>query len=205
MTLVKFCGIRTMADADAVNEIHPDFAGFVFAPGRKRTIDADTAVSLRNAIDPDIRTVGVFLDQPIREIVQIAGSGAIDMIQLHGSESEDYVKDIRNLTGLEVIRAFTVRTGNDAVSHPSTCADRLMFDSGAGSGERFDWSSLSGIRRPFFLAGGLDADNVYEAIIEVRPFAVDVSSGIETEGNKDKTKMRAFMEAVRRADGRLER
>ena len=200
--MVKFCGIRTMADADAVNDIHPDFAGFVFAPGRKRTIDADTAVSLRNAIDPDIRTVGIFLDQPIREIVQIAGSGAIDMIQLHGSESEDYVKDIRTLTGLEVIRAFTVRTGD--VLHSFTCADRLMFDSGAGSGERFDWSSLSGIRRPFFLAGGLDADNVYEAIIEVRPFAVDVSSGIETEGNKDKTKMRAFMEAVRRADGRLE-
>ena len=202
--MVKFCGIRTMADADAVNEIHPDFAGFVFAPGRKRTIDADTAVSLRNAIDPDIRTVGVFKDQPMEDVIQISESGSIDVIQLHGSESEGYVREIRSLTGLEVIRAFTVSAKEDAVACSYTCADRLMFDSGAGSGETFDWSSLSGIGRPFFLAGGLDADNVYEAIIEVRPFAVDVSSGIETEGNKDKTKMRAFMEAVRRADGRLE-
>ena len=201
MTLVKFCGIRTAADADAVNGTHPDFAGFVFAPGRKRTIDADTAVTLRKSIDPDIKTVGVFKNQPKEEVIRIADTGCIDIIQLHGSESEEYVKDIRSITGLEVIRAFAIRTKEDVASFASTCADHLMFDSGAGSGETFDWSILSEISRPFFLAGGLDPDNVRDAIIHVRPFAVDVSSGIETEGNKDITKMRAFMESVRIADG----
>lgn len=202
MTIVKFCGIRTEADVMAVNETRPDLVGMVFAPGRRRTIDVRTAVTLRGMIDPDIGTVGVFRDQPLEDVLSVSGSGAIDMIQLHGGESEDYVREIRERSGLRVIRAFTVRTREDVIGAAGTAADILMFDSGAGTGETFDWSILSDVPRPFILAGGLDPLNVCDAVTRLRPLGVDVSSGIETEGNKDRTKMRGFMVSVRAADRR---
>ncbi|MCQ2079703.1 MAG: phosphoribosylanthranilate isomerase [archaeon] len=200
MTMMKFCGIRRKEDVEYVKEVKPHFVGFVFAPGRSRTISIETAVELADMIPEEIATVGVFLDQTIEEIIAVAQTGAIDYVQLHGSESERYVYMVQYYTGLPVIRAFVVRNQEDIEKAVNTNADYLMLDAGTGSGETFDWSILGDLGRPYFLAGGLSPDNVGEAINRLHPFAVDVSSGIETDGCKDLEKMKAFKKAVDAAE-----
>jgi phosphoribosylanthranilate isomerase len=203
MTMVKFCGIRTPADTAIVNRLRPEFIGMVFVPGRKRTIGIDTAVDINNNLDPDIIPVGVFSDPTMEDILRVTDTNAIRIVQLHGNESEEFIEEVGERTGLPVIKAFTVRTREDVEEACRTKADYVMFDSGAGTGRTFDWSVLEDSPRPFFLAGGLNPDNVYEAIIRLHPLAVDVSSGIETEDNKDEFKMQRFIESVYEADGSM--
>ena len=124
--------------------------------------------------------------------------GFVDMAQLHGHEDEAYLKKLRALTQKPLIRAFCVTSAEDIHGANASTADFVLLDSGAGSGRTFAWELLRGIRRPYFLAGGLTPENVAEAIEECRPFAVDVSSGIETAGRKDPAKMNAFCAAVRK-------
>ena len=205
MTLVKFCGISGPSGAEYINLTCPDLMGMVFAPGSKRRIELSEAAKISHDLNEGITAVGVFRDQPMEDILKIAEAPhVIDMIQLHGSESEEYIDDIRTATGLLVIRAFTVSTKEEATLAAESSADYIMFDTGPGTGRTFDWSVLEDIERPFFLAGGLTPDNVGEAIERVHPYAVDTSSGIETNGHKDPDKMRRFMEAVRAADRRIE-
>lgn len=205
MTLVKFCGISGTFGAEYVNLTRPNLMGMVFAPGSKRRIELSEAAKISHDLDGGIAAVGVFRDQSMEEIIKIADvPNIIDMIQLHGSESEEFVDDIRNATGLPVIRAFTVSTKEEASRAAESCADYIMFDTGPGTGRTFDWSVLEDVGRPFFLAGGLTPENVGNAIERVHPYAVDTSSGIETNGHKDPDKMRRFMEAVRSADRRIE-
>lgn len=203
MTYVKFCGLRTPADTAMVNRLRPDFIGMVLAPGRRRTIGLDTAMNISDNLDPEIVPVGVFVDQPIEEIERFASSGVIKAVQLHGSESEEYVEEVKSRTGLKVIRAFTVSSIEEVKAASESEADIIMFDAGAGTGRTFDWSLLSACRRRFFLAGGLTPENVYQAILDLEPIGVDVSSGIETEGNKDELKMQRFMDSVCEADMRM--
>ena len=203
MTMVKFCGIRTPADTAIVNRLRPDFIGMVFVPGRKRTIGIDTAVDISSNLDPDIIPVGVFSDPTIEDVLRVTDTDAIQVIQLHGSESEEFIEEVGERTALPIIKAFTARTKEEVKAPCRTRAEYVMFDSGAGTGKTFDWSVLEDPPRPFFLAGGLNPDNVYEAVTRLHPLAVDVSSGIETEDNKDEFKMQRFMESVFEADGSM--
>lgn len=200
MTRIKFCGMTRREDIDAANRLRPEYIGFVFASKSSRYITPEEARRLRQRLDGSIRTVGVFVQEPVEKVAGLINSGVIDIAQLHGGESEEYVKRLRQLTGGIIIKAFRIRTPEDVREAEESSADHILLDSGAGTGKLFDWDLLQGIRRPYFLAGGLDPENARAAVSLLQPFAVDVSSGIETDGVKDEGKMAAFAEAVRAAD-----
>ncbi len=201
MTRVKICGLQTPADIDTVNRLHPDFVGFVFAPQSRRYITPQTAADLRARLADGIATVGVFVDAPPEFPAKLAANGVIDRIQLHGHEDAAYIDALRRQTACPLIQAFRVASPADVTAALATAADFPLLDSGAGgTGVAFDWMLLANARRPFFLAGGLDAENVSEAVRRYHPYAVDVSSGVETDRHKDAAKIERFLAAVRRAD-----
>jgi len=142
--------------------------------------------------------VGVFVDESAEIVARLLNDGTIDIAQLHGGEDEEYISRLRKLTGKPIIKAFRIESEEDIARAEKSSADHILLDSGMGTGKVFDWSLIQSIKRPYFLAGGLDCDNVGEAIKKLRPYAVDVSSGIETNGLKDKEKMAAFVAKVRK-------
>ena len=194
MTKIKFCGLRTLEDIDAANKILPEYVGFVFAPKSKRYVAPAQANKLRNALDKKIAAVGVFVNEKFSTVAELLNTGIIDAAQLHGNETDNYIKNLRGLTGKPIIKAFQA---DNIAAAESSLADFVLLDSGAGSGKVFDWTQIN-LRREYFLAGGLMVDNVGAAIELLHPFAVDVSSGIETDGRKDFNKMATFAEVVRR-------
>ena len=200
MTKIKLCGLSRPCDVEAANALKPDYIGFVFAPQSKRYVTPRQAAALKGLLSPEIAAVGVFADEAPEVVAGLLNSGVIDAAQLHGDENGDYIRHLRQLTARPVIQAFRIRTARDAELVEASGADYVLLDSGAGTGSVFDWQWVRRIRRPFFLAGGLNAENVEDAVKLLRPFAVDVSSGIETDGRKDRGKMAAFVAAVRRAD-----
>ena len=200
MTRIKMCGLRRAEDIAAANEIRPEYIGFVFFPGSRRYIPPETAAVLRERVDPGIQTVGVFVDEEPETIARMLREGIIDLAQLHGHENEAYVMRMRELTDRPIIQAFRIRNEADAKTASASSAEHILLDAGAGDGRVFDWRLLSGITRPYFLAGGLNPENVSGAVRDLHPWAVDVSSGIETDGWKDIGKMRAFADAVRRTE-----
>ncbi len=200
MTQVKMCGLRRMEDIEAANRLMPDYIGFVFAPGSRRVVSPEEAAALRQVLRPGIRAVGVFVDEDAGAAARLLADGVIDIAQLHGHEDEAYIARLKELAGKPVIRAFRVKSAGDLRAAEASAADMILLDAGAGDGKTFDWSLLSSVSRPYFLAGGLTPENAAEAVRRFRPFAVDVSSGIETDGFKDYNKMRAFMRAVREGD-----
>ena len=197
MTKVKFCGLTRERDIEAVNRLLPDFVGFVFWEKSKRKIDVDTAKRLKSALDPKIKAVGVFVNEDIKQISKIANENIIDIVQLHGNEDSDYIKSLRNLTQKPIIQAIQVRNYEDIKKAEDSAADFILLDAGQGVGVNFDWNLAKAIRRPYFLAGGLNVSNIGEAVEKLEPFAVDVSSGIEVDGVKDEGKMGEFMGVVR--------
>lgn len=197
MVKVKFCGLTRPCDIDAVNELMPDYVGFVFWKNSRRYITPENAMSLRKSLHDDIITVGVFVDESPRVIADMAG-GIIDFIQLHGHEDSEYISHLRTITHAKIIQAFRIKTADDVMRAEKSMADFVLLDAGMGTGKLFDWSLIRGINRPYFLAGGLDAYNVKEAVKILSPYAVDVSSGIETDGHKDRGKMSAFISTLRR-------
>ena len=202
-TKIKLCGMSRPEDIAAVNELMPDYIGFVlFFPKSSRNITPEKAAELRALLHPSIQAVGVFVDAPVEAVARLLQQGVIDMAQLHGHEDNAYIETLRAMTGKPILKAFKLRTPQDAADAESSAADYVLLDNGTGTGQKFDWSLITGIRRPFFLAGGLDPDNVAQAIAEIAPYAVDVSSGIETNKIKDAAKMRAFMHNVRAANER---
>lgn len=204
MTKIKFCGIQRACDIETVNALSPDYIGFVFVPNRKRYIAPKAAQRLREKLSQGITPVGVFLDEKPSEIAAILEQGIVDIAQLHGSEDEDYIRTLRTLTGRPIIKAFRIASDADIQAAQHCSADFILLDSGTGTGKTFDWSLIRNIGRPFFLAGGLNPDNVRQAIADYKPYAVDVSSGIETDGAKDKEKMNAFLRAVHSAQDKEE-
>ena len=197
-TRIKMCGLTSLEDIAAANALLPEYIGFVFAAASRRYIGYEEAAALKEMLDPGVRAVGVFVDEAPETVAELLLKGTIDLAQLHGQEDEAYLKKLRALTQKPLIRAFRVTSAEDIHGANASTADFVLLDSGAGSGRRFAWELLRGIRRPYFLAGGLTPENVAEAIEECRPFAVDVSSGIETAGRKDPAKMNAFCAAVRK-------
>ena len=198
MTKIKLCGLSRSEDIDAANALLPDFIGFVFAAKSRRYVSPEKAADLRSRLDPAVRAVGVFVNELPERVAALLADGTIDIAQLHGAEDEAYIARLRALTGRPIIKAFRVDTPADLAAARASSADFILLDNGAGgTGEAFDRSLLAGFDRPYILAGGLDSETVGPAIRALRPFAVDVSSGIETGGLKDTVKMKAFVEAVR--------
>ena len=198
MTVIKLCGLRRPLDIVAANGLKPDYIGFVFARKSKRYVEPEKAMELKQLLLPDIKAVGVFVNEELPVVADLLNKGVIDVAQLHGSESEEYVAELKKATGKPVIRAFKVAAAEDVESAVKSAADYILLDAGAGDGVTFDWSIVKDVKRPFFLAGGLNPENVTDAVAAVHPYAVDVSSGIETDGFKDIDKMTAFVKAVRK-------
>jgi len=197
MTKVKICGLTRLEDIAAVNGVRPDYIGFVFAES-KRQITPKEAGRLRKALRPGIPAVGVFVDAPIAQIIELVQAGVIQIIQLHGGEDEAYLQALKAKTRVPLVKAVAVMQKGDAEKWQSAAVDYLLLDSAAGgTGRRFDWDLIRDLKKPYFLAGGLNASNVTEAIERLSPFAVDLSSGVETGGVKDPEKIRAFIRRVR--------
>lgn len=220
---VKMCGIYDVKTIPAIVEAKPDYMGLVFAPSRRR-VTVNQAKELVSALhkqysyspaiaqdgiasaennDFRIKTVGVFVNESIENLVSISGEVGLDVIQLHGDEDESFIKALKKQTDLEVWKAVQIRSAEDAQAWIDSSADMLLFDAyhrieRGGTGEVFDWSCLDEFERPFMLAGGIDSTNVARAIRTVRPYGIDISSGIETEGVKDKKKIRTFTKMVKR-------
>ena len=199
-TKIKLCGLSRACDIDVVNELLPEFIGFVFWNKSKRQVSDEQAKMLKEMLDSRIRAVGVFVDETPQRVAQLAESGTIDVIQLHGNEDDSYISELRGLTDKPVIKAFKISGITDIQNAEKSSADYIMADAGKGTGRRFDWGLLEALHRPYFLAGGLALDNVAEAINTLHPYAVDVSSGIETDGLKDENKMREFVRIVRNGE-----
>ncbi len=188
MVKIKLCGLSLACDIRAANELKPEYIGFVFTPKSSRYVSYEQAAELKEMLAPGIRAVGVFTDEAPERIAELLDNGVIDIAQLHGREDEDYIEMLRSFTNRPFIKAYRIT------------ADSILLDSGAGTGRVFDWRLIRDIGRPYFLAGGLSPDNVEDAITYLHPYAVDVSSGIETNGRKDKIKMAAFVAAVRKEE-----
>ena len=197
MTRIKLCGLKRPCDIEYANELMPDFIGFVFAPKSKRYVSFDEAKALKENLNSGITSVGVFVNEPTENIVKLTRSNIIDMIQLHGSEDNEYIKNLRSKVSCPIIQAFQIKDKQDIADANKSEADYILLDSGTGSGEVFNHSLIQDIKRDFFLAGGLDSENVMDAISKYKPYAVDASSSLETDGVKDKDKMTAFVKAVR--------
>lgn len=200
MTKIKLCGLSRPCDIEIANELKPDYIGFVFASKSKRYVTFEKAMELKHRLSPEIQAVGVFVNEHPQNIAKLLQNGTINIAQLHGDEDEDDITKLRLLTDKPIIKAFRIETENDIKTAKQSTADYILLDSGAGTGAVFDWGLVKRIRRPYFLAGGLNVGNVAEAVRTLLPFAVDVSSGIETNGAKDKSKMAAFVAAARKED-----
>lgn len=198
---VKICGLSRPEDIDAANAHRPEYVGFVFFPRSKRYVTPSAALSLREHLSTDITPVGVFVDAPLDAMLATVAMGAIDAVQLHGSEDSSTVCALREHGVRTIIQAFKVRSRDDLRAAASSEADFVLLDAGMGEGAAFDWDLLKddAPTRKIFLAGGLTPSNVNEAARMVRPFAVDVSSGVETNGLKDANKIELFIKEARRA------
>lgn len=197
-TKIKFCGLSRNCDIETANALSPDYVGFVFVKNSRRCVSFAQAKELKALLAPGILTVGVFANEDPRTVTALLEAGVIDAAQLHGDEDTDYIRGLKSLTKAPLIKAFGLRSIHDLPAVERCPADLVLLDSpGGGTGRLFDWQLLENIQRPYFLAGGLSAENVGEAIARLRPFGVDVSSGIETGEYKDREKMTAFAAAVR--------
>ena len=220
---IKMCGISKVETIPAIVDAKPDYMGLVFAPS-KRQVTVDQAKTLveelhkqyANRYNRDaeqysnqtlihqefIKTVGIFVNEMLDNLVTIATEVNLDAVQLHGDEDEAFIQSLKERTNVEVWKAVQIRSAADAEAWIDSSADMLLFDAyhkdeRGGTGEVFDWSCLDEFERPFMLAGGIDSTNVARAIRTVRPYGIDISSGIETEGVKDDEKIKAFTNIVR--------
>lgn len=196
-TELKICGLKRLEDIIAVNRHGADYAGFVFFEKSKRYVDPYKANELVSLLRADIKPVGVFMDEPLDNVVRIARITGVELVQLHGHEPEEYVEYVKRTLDRPVIKAYKASEEGALEKALNSNADYVMIDSGTGSGKKFDWNILKDFKREYFLAGGLDPESVGEAIRMLEPFAVDVSSGVETDGIKDEKKIAEFIEAVR--------
>lgn len=201
MTKVKICGLSRFVDVDMVNETLPDYIGFVFAKSR-RQIDEETAAQLKSKLNRNIQAVGVFVNEDKARIIRLCKAGTIDIVQLHGDEDEGYSKELRVEISNPIIKAVRVRNRKDIERAESFPCDYLLFDTYkesqyGGSGETFDWTMITKVNKPYFLAGGLQSDNVIQAINQAHPYCLDVSSGVETDGWKDNKKIIEIVTKIR--------
>ena len=199
MTKIKICGLSRPCDIEYVNEAKPDFCGFIInVPKSKRNVSPDTVRQLVKNLSPDVKPVGVFVNAPMDEIAALTEDGTLAYVQLHGKEDEAYIAALREKIHVPIIQAFKVSCPEDVAHAQQSSADYILLDNGSGgTGKTFDWSHLRDITRPYILAGGLGPDNLGLAVSQLAPWCVDFSSGVETDGFKDKNKVLAAVQAVR--------
>ena len=211
---IKICGLKRKKDADYVNQCEPDYAGFVFA-GKKRRIDYDTAAFLKSRLSPGIRSVGVFVNEDQNKILNLVRDRIIDIIQLHGDEDEQYIIMLKqklsehNLNDIPIIKAVRVQSEDQVIEAEKLPVDYLLLDAFSkdeygGSGVTFKHEMIPKLCKPYMLAGGIDSVNVIEILNNISsknvtlPFCIDVSSSVETDGNKDLNKIKEMIDIVRR-------
>ena len=205
---IKLCGLKRIEDIEAVNEAKPDYIGFIFVKKSRRYVSPEMAERLKQHLNPDIEAVGVFVNEDIDKVIEQAKKQVIDVIQLHGEEGTAYVKELKKAVDVPIIKAISM-TKPDAGKQISMWeiseVDYLLLDSGnGGTGEQFDYKLLQEIgnlKKPYFFAGGLHPENLENAVQQLQknqPYALDLSSGIETNGIKDLDKMKKAVEAARR-------
>ena len=211
---IKFCGLFRECDIDYANALKPDFIGFIFVEHSKRFVDFATAQALKSRLDSAIKTVGVFVDSPIKRVCEALSEGIIDAVQLHSNENNAYISALRETSAkyltqnLPIIKAIKVHNAHSLLESLNLNADFILLDSpNAGSGKAFDWNALAqsfaksqnfthAFQTRFFLAGGVNVENIQSAIA-LKPFCIDISSGIESNGVKDFAKMQTIINAVR--------
>ncbi len=202
---IKICGLFRNQDIEYANIAKPDYIGFVFAENRRRKIIPEKALIFRNMLDRNIKAVGVFLNQDKSFISDIVKNNIIDIIQLHGDEDNRYISELRKLTGnTQIIKAVSVKSAEDIIRAGEYISDFVLLDNGkGGTGKSFDWNLIDkNIREKVFLAGGINTENIQEAV-KLNPYCIDVSSGAETNGFKDKDKIIRLVNAVRNNGGIL--
>ena len=198
MSKIKICGLYRKEDIEYANEVRPDYIGFIINfPKSHRNLSPEDAKALKENLDKRIKAVGVFVDQSIEYVSEAAEIIGLDVIQLHGHEDEEYIKTLIDKTDRMIWKAFKVRSEEDLKKAENSSADEILLDNGYGTGETFDWDLINDFKRPFILAGGLTPGNIKEAVGKYDPKIVDISSGVETDKVKDKSKMQAAVDAVR--------
>ncbi len=200
MTKIKICGLSRREHIAVANGLNLDYIGFVFAKSRRQITPAQ-ATQLKALLDPKIQAVGVFVNAHQEEILPLVSHGVIDVIQLHGQERERDIAQLKSACPqAKIIKAVSVQSASDILAWNNSAADFLLLDNGAGgTGQVFDWGilpQLGGFQKPYFIAGGLNADNV-SGVLGYLPYGVDVSGGVETGGLKDRDKMIKFADKVR--------
>lgn len=196
-TKIKVCGLKSMEDVGIMNEFLPDYCGFIIDfPSSHRSITKQVAENLSKELNPRIKTVGVFVNSPVEDVIELLNCGVIQIAQLHGNEDEDYIHEVQAKTNKPVIKAIIVRDEFDVLRGKSSPADFILLDGGKGSGDVFDWNLIMDIKRDFFLAGGLGEDNLKKAIQTLHPYGVDLSSSLETDGKKDREKIQRIMKIM---------
>ena len=200
MTKIKICGLYRPQDIEYVNAARPDWCGFIINfPKSHRNLAPDQVRALRAGLDSGITPVGVFVDSPVEDAAALLNDGAISVAQLHGHEDDTYIARLRELApGCTVWKAFKVRADADLAAANASAADMVLLDNGYGTGAAFDWSLTQGMTRPYILAGGLTPENIPGAIARLRPWGLDISSGVETDKKKDPTKIMAAVAAARK-------
>lgn len=200
MTKIKICGLFREEDIHAVNDLLPDYIGFIINyPKSHRSISFEKVKELKSMLKPEIKAVGVFVNQAQEDIISISDS--INLIQLHGNEDNNYIHELKRKTNLPIIKAFIIKSKEDIDKANVSLADFILLDGGMGEGKAFCYECLKGIKRPFFIAGGLTPENVYNVVLKTKSYAVDISSGVETNRIKDYKKIAKAINAIRRKEG----
>lgn len=199
MSRIKICGLRRPEDIAAVNEARPDYCGFIVEyPKSRRSIDRTTLRELVRGLREKIVPVGVFVNAQKELVAELLEEGTIQIAQLHGQESQEYIQELKVLTEKPLIQAFSIKSKEDVERARESVADYILLDQGSGgTGKVFDWSLVDEVGRPYFLAGGLDVENLREAIGLLHPWAVDLSSSLEIDGMKNAGRICQAVEIVR--------
>ena len=197
-TKIKICGIKSFEDVAIINKELPDYCGFIIDfPKSHRSITKEVARELSKKVNPSIEKVGVFVNSPIEDVVALLKEGVIDMAQLHGDEDEAYIRRVQRESDRPVMKAIIIRDDFDIFRAKESPADLVLLDAGKGSGESFNWDLIFDMNRKYVLAGGLDETNIKKAIEQLHPYALDLSSSLETNGNKDPQKVKNVMDILR--------
>ncbi|MCC8066368.1 MAG: phosphoribosylanthranilate isomerase [Clostridiales bacterium] len=198
---IKICGLSRPEDIDSVNEARPDYCGFIInVPKSIRNTSPDQVRSLRAGLSPEIIPVGVFRNEPVETVAKLLLDGTIGVAQLHGNEDEAYIQRLRTFGDFTIFKAFRVPDFDAEWARMvnESSADLVLLDNGSGgTGETFAWELAEQIHRPFLLAGGIGPDNLTEALDQLHPWGLDMSSSVETDGKKDRKKILAAVRKVR--------
>ena len=202
---IKICGLNRIEDVEYVNELKPDYCGFIINfPQSHRSLSPEQVRELSVKVDRGITRVGVFVNQPVELIIELLNDDIIDIAQLHGNETENDIIKIKRDTRKEVIKAFKISNKYDLRNALISVADYILLDQGYGEGKTFDWEVIDWFakwklqKKKWFLAGGLNEENIETAILTLDPYAIDVSSSVETEKVKDYSKIKRTIDIVRK-------